>query len=71
MKNGLRILTVEDGGKCWRWCFAAPKVTSAADGGEALAKIAASEQPFLDILITDHQMPHSNSASNLFVSYGR
>jgi Response regulator containing CheY-like receiver domain and AraC-type DNA-binding domain len=32
------------------------KVTSAADGGEALAKIAASEKPY-DIVITDHQMP--------------
>src|SRR4030095_3404191 len=37
---------------CGRHC----KVTSAADGEEALAKIAASKQPY-DIVITDHKMP--------------
>jgi CheY-like chemotaxis protein len=61
MKNGLRILTVEDETAVARLlalvlCGPACKVTSAADGGEALSRIAAAQQPF-DIVITDHQMP--------------
>jgi CheY-like chemotaxis protein len=32
------------------------RVTTAADGEEALAKIAASPRPF-DVILTDHQMP--------------
>ena len=47
MKNGLRILTVEDETAVAQLlalvlCGPHCKVTSAADGGEALAKIAAS-----------------------------
>ena len=62
MKNGVRILAVEDetavaqllalvlcGPKC--------KVTTAGDGAEALLKIDQSGPPF-DIVITDHSMPH-------------
>ena len=61
MKNGLRILTVEDETAVTHLlalvlCGPRCKVTSAADGAEALAKIAASAQPF-DIIITDHRMP--------------
>lgn len=61
MKNGLRILTVEDETAVAQLlalvlCGPNCKVTSAADGGEALAKIAASERPY-DIVITDHHMP--------------
>ncbi|HEX4664963.1 MAG TPA: response regulator [Chthoniobacterales bacterium] len=37
-------------------CGPACKVVTACDGAEALAKIAASPQPF-DVVITDHQMP--------------
>jgi CheY-like chemotaxis protein len=61
MRNGLRILTVEDETAVARLlalvlCGPRCKVTSAADGAEALAKIAASPRPY-DIVITDHQMP--------------
>ena len=61
MKNGLRILTVEDETAVTRLlalvlCGPNCSVASAADGEEALAKIAASAQPF-DIIITDHRMP--------------
>jgi CheY-like chemotaxis protein len=61
MKNALRILTVEDETAVAQLlalvlCGPHCKVTSAADGAEALAKIAASEQPY-DIVITDHKMP--------------
>ena len=35
------------------------KVTNAADGWEALIKVAAAAQPF-DVIITDHQMPRMN-----------
>ena len=61
MKNGLRILTVEDETAVTRLlalvlCGPHCNVTSAADGEEALAKIAASAQPY-DIVITDHRMP--------------
>ena len=61
MKNGLRILTVEDETAVAQLlalvlCGPHCKVTSAADGEEALAKIAASKQPY-DIVITDHKMP--------------
>jgi CheY-like chemotaxis protein len=61
MKTGLRILTVEDETAVAQLlalvlCGPNCKVTTAADGGEALAKIATSEQAY-DIIITDHQMP--------------
>lgn len=61
MKTGLRILTVEDESAVARLlalvlCGPKCKVTSAADGAEALAKIAVSAQPF-DIIMTDHKMP--------------
>ena len=61
MKNGLKILTVEDETAVTRLlalvlCGPNCSVTSAADGEEALAKIAASAQSF-DIIITDHRMP--------------
>ncbi len=61
MKNGLRILTVEDETAVARLlalvlCGPNCKVTSAANGREALLRIAASSQPY-DIVITDHQMP--------------
>jgi CheY-like chemotaxis protein len=61
MKNGLRILTVEDETAVARLlalvlCGPGCKVTSACDGREALSRIAASHQPY-DIIITDHQMP--------------
>ncbi len=61
MKSALRILTVEDETAVARLlalvlCGPNCKVSTAADGAEALAKIAAAPQPF-DIIITDHQMP--------------
>ena len=61
MKNGLRILTVEDETAVARLlalilCGPRCKVTSVGDGAEALAKIAASPRPY-DIVITDHKMP--------------
>jgi CheY-like chemotaxis protein len=61
MKNGLRILTVEDETAVTRLlalvlCGPDCSVTSATDGEDALAKIAASGQPY-DIIITDHRMP--------------
>lgn len=61
MKNGSRILTVEDESAVTRLlalvlCGPGCKVTSASDGTEALSRIAASSQPY-DIIITDHQMP--------------
>ncbi len=61
MKNDLRILTVEDETAVARLlalvlCGPNCKVTSAANGREALLRIAASSQPY-DIVITDHQMP--------------
>ena len=61
MKTGLRFLTVEDETAVARLlalvlCGPKCKVAAASDGVEALAKIAASAQPF-DIVITDHKMP--------------
>ncbi len=61
MKNHVRILAVEDETAVARLlalvlCGPACKVVTACDGAEALAKIAASPQPF-DVVITDHQMP--------------
>ena len=59
MKNGLRILTVEDETAVAQLlalvlCGPNCKVTSAADGEEALAKIAVSDSPY-DTVVTDHQ----------------
>jgi CheY-like chemotaxis protein len=64
MKNGWRILTVEDETAVARLlalvlCGPGCKVTSASDGREALSRIASSSQPY-DIVITDHQMPGMN-----------
>lgn len=61
MNNPVRILAVEDETAVAQLlalvlCGPACKVTTACDGAEALAKIAASPQPF-DVVITDHQMP--------------
>ncbi len=61
MKNGLRILTVEDETAVAQLlalvlCGPRCRVTTACDGAEALAKVAAAARPF-DIVITDHQMP--------------
>lgn len=61
MKNHVRILAVEDETAVARLlalvlCGPECKVTTACDGTEALAKIAAAPQPF-DVVITDHQMP--------------
>ncbi len=60
-KAPLQILTVEDEhtiGQMLALVLGGPtaKVTSAADGWEALIKIGASKKPF-DLVITDHQMP--------------
>ena len=61
MTKSLQILAVEDE-KAVAQILAvvlggpAAKVTRAADGWEALIKVAASEQPF-DLVITDHRMP--------------
>ena len=61
MKDALKILTVEDESAVAQFLaliLAGPscKVTSAADGEEALAKITTTSQPF-DVVITDHKMP--------------
>ncbi len=61
MKNSLRILTVEDETAVTQLlalvlCGPNCKVTAAADGWEALAKIDAAAHPF-DVVITDHNMP--------------
>ena len=61
MKDILKILTVEDESAVTQFLallLAGPtcKVTSAADGAEALAKIGATAQSF-DVVITDHKMP--------------
>ncbi len=61
MKTDLRILTVEDETAVARLlalvlCGPNCKVKSAANGSEALARIAMSAQPY-DIIITDHKMP--------------
>ena len=61
MKNHVRILAVEDETAVAQLlalvlCGPACKVVTACDGAEALAKIAASSEPF-DVVITDHQMP--------------
>jgi CheY-like chemotaxis protein len=61
MGNALRILTVEDEPAVTQLLalmLGGPtaKVTSAADGWEALMKIGAAAQPF-DVIITDHRMP--------------
>jgi two-component system response regulator MprA len=61
MKEPLKILAVEDETAVARLlalvlCGPHCKVSTAADGGEALEKIAATSRPF-DIVITDHQMP--------------
>jgi DNA-binding response OmpR family regulator len=61
MKDPLRILAVEDE-KALAQLLAvvlggpAAKVTRAADGWEALMKIAVTPRPF-DVVITDHRMP--------------
>ena len=61
MRDPLRILTVEDENAVAQLLALvlggpAAKVSSAADGWQALLKVAASAQPF-DVIITDHQMP--------------
>jgi CheY-like chemotaxis protein len=61
MGDGLHILTVEDESAVAQLLAVvlggpAAKVTSAADGWEALMKIGASARPF-DVIITDHHMP--------------
>src|SRR5438309_7473196 len=61
MKYSLRILTVEDEPAVTQLLALvlggpAAKVTSAADGWEALIKIGAAAEPF-DVVITDHRMP--------------
>lgn len=61
MKNGLRIMTVEDETAVARLlalvlCGPRCKVTSVANGAEALVRIAAAPQRY-DIVITDHKMP--------------
>jgi two-component system response regulator PilR (NtrC family) len=61
MRESLEILAVEDE-KAVAQILAvvlggpAAKVTRAADGWEALIKVAARTQPF-DLVITDHRMP--------------
>ncbi|HEY2711142.1 MAG TPA: response regulator [Chthoniobacterales bacterium] len=62
MKNGVRILAVEDEtavAQLLALVLCGPKcnVTTAADGAEALLKIDQPGPPF-DIVITDHSMPH-------------
>ncbi len=61
MNNHLRILAVEDETAVAQLlalilCGPTSKVTTACNGEEALAKMAASARPF-DIVITDHCMP--------------
>ena len=61
MRDVLHILVVEDEkalGKLLALVLGGPtaKVTTAADGGEALRRIAATQRPF-DVVITDHRMP--------------
>jgi len=61
MKEALQILAVEDEkavAQILAVVLGGPmaKVSSAADGWEALIKIAASPRPF-DVVITDHRMP--------------
>jgi CheY-like chemotaxis protein len=61
MKDALQILAVEDE-KAVAQLMAlvlggpASKVTCAADGWEALMRVAAAPRPF-DVVITDHRMP--------------
>lgn len=62
MKNGVRILAVEDETAVARLlalvlCGPNCRVTTVSDGAEALLKIDQPGPPF-DIVITDHQMPH-------------
>ncbi len=61
MREALQILAVEDEkavAQILAVVLGGPmaKVTRAADGWEALIKIAASAKPF-DVVITDHRMP--------------
>ena len=61
MKESVKILAVEDETAVAQLlalvlCGPNCKVTTAADGEEALAKIAASPRPF-DVILTDHNMP--------------
>jgi two-component system OmpR family response regulator len=61
MKEALQILAVEDEkavAQILAVVLGGPmaKVSRAADGWEALIKIAASPRPF-DVVITDHRMP--------------
>jgi CheY-like chemotaxis protein len=64
MKDGLRILTVEDEPAVARLLAIllggpAAKVTNASDGWMALMKIGAAAEPF-DVIITDHNMRRMN-----------
>jgi len=64
MKEAQRILAVEDEpavAQILAVILGGPMshVTRAADGWEALIKIAATPQPF-DVVITDHRMPRMN-----------
>jgi CheY-like chemotaxis protein len=61
MKESVKILAVEDETAVAQLlalvlCGPHCRVTTAADGEEALAKIAAAPQPF-DVIMTDHNMP--------------
>jgi CheY-like chemotaxis protein len=61
MKESVKILAVEDETAVAQLlalvlCGPRCKVTTAANGEEALAKIAASPRPF-DVVLTDHSMP--------------
>lgn len=61
MKESVKILAVEDETAVAQLlalvlCGPHCKVTTAGNGEEALAKIAASPRPF-DVVLTDHSMP--------------
>lgn len=64
MKNDMRILAVEDETAVAQFlalvlCGPHCRVTTAADGQEALAKVESASRPF-DIIFTDHRMPNMN-----------
>jgi CheY-like chemotaxis protein len=64
MREALQILAVEDEkavAQILAVVLGGPmaKVTRAADGWEALIKVAAAPKPF-DVIITDHRMPRMN-----------
>lgn len=64
MKESKKILAVEDETAVAQLlalvlCGPSCKVTTACNGAQALAKMAATTKPF-DVVITDHQMPEVN-----------